>query len=117
MASILQLLKIGDSYERKARVFPALLVVLPLIVFAMSLKLPGEGWLTKLLVGGGAGSAVVVALAHMASAAGNRFGDHFWKQHGGLPTVRWLRASDASHSTQQKEQWYLGIEKLTGLSI
>lgn len=83
----------------------------------MSLRLPDEGWLTKLLVTGGAGSALVVALAHMASAAGNRFGDAFWKQRGGLPTSRWLRASDKTHSSQQKQQWYAAIKKLTGLDI
>lgn len=117
MPSVLQFLKIADAYERKARFFPALIVVLPVIVFTMSLKLPDEGWFTKLLVTGGAGGALVVALAHMASAAGNRFGDDFWKRHGGLPTARWLRASDAAHSTQQKQQWYEAIKRLTGLDI
>lgn len=117
MPSVLQFLKIADSYERKARFFPALIVVLPIVVFAMSLRLPDEGWLTKLLATGGAGGALVVALAHMASAAGNRFGDAFWKKRGGLPTVRWLRTADADHSSQQKQQWYAAIKKLTGLDI
>jgi hypothetical protein len=117
MASILQFLKIADAYERKARFFPAFIVVLPIIVFVTSLNLRGEGWVMKLLVAGGAGGALVVALAQMSSAAGNRFGDSFWKQRGGLPTVRWLRASDTTHSSQQKEQWYAAIKKLTGLDI
>jgi hypothetical protein len=117
MSSILQFLKIADSYERKARFFPAFIVVLPVIVFTMSLRLPDEGWAIKLLVTGGAGSALVVALAHMASAAGNRFGEKFWKQRGGLPTARWLRASDTTHSNQQKQQWYDAIKKLTALDI
>ncbi len=117
MASILNFLKVADSYERKARFFPAFIVILPIIAFVMSLNLRGEGWVMKLLVAGGAGSALVVALAQMASAAGNRFGDKFWKQRGGLPTVRWLRASDTTHSSQQKEQWFVAIKKLTGLDI
>lgn len=117
MPSLLQFLKIADSYERKARFFPALIVVLPIIVLTLSLRLPDEGWFTKLLVTGGAGGALVVALAHMASAAGNRFGDAFWTMRGGLPTARWLRASDTAHSSQQKQQWYAAIKKLTGLDI
>ena len=117
MASILQFLKVADSYERKARFFPAFIVVLPIVVFVMSLNLPDEGWVMKLLVAGGAGGALVVALAQMASAAGNRFGEKFWRPHGGLPTVRWLRASDTTHSSQQKQQWYVAIKKLTGLDI
>src|ERR1700683_172490 len=117
MISISQFLKIADSYERKARFFPAFIVILPVIVFAMSLKLSDEGWINKLLITGGAGSALVVALAHMASAAGNRFGAPFWEKRGGLPTVRWLRRSDTAHSSQQKQQWYAGIKKLTGLDI
>lgn len=117
MPSILQFLKIADSYERKARFFPAFIVVLPIVVFAMSLRLPDDGWVKKLLITGGAGSALVVALAHMASAAGNRFGDAFWKKRGALPTIRWLRTSDTAHSSQQKQQWCDGIKKLTGLDI
>src|ERR1043166_8097863 len=117
MPSVLQFLKVADSYERKARFFPAFIVVLPIIVFAMSLRLPDDGWVKKLLVAGGAGSALVVAFAHLASAAGNRFGDAFWKKRGGLPTLRWMRVSDTAHSTQQKQQWYDGIKKLTGLDI
>lgn len=108
MSSVLQFLKIADSYERKARFFPAFLVVLPVMVFTMSLRLPDEGWVKKLLLTGGAGSVLVVGLAHMASAAGNRFGETFWKSRDGLPTVRWLRKSDASHSSQQIQQWYDG---------
>jgi hypothetical protein len=117
MPSVLQFLKIADSYERKARFFPAFIVILPVIVFSMSLRLSDEGWVNKLLIAGGAGSALVVALAHMASAAGNRFGAAFWGKRGGLPTIRWLRKSDTAHSNQQKEQWYAGIKKLTGLDI
>jgi hypothetical protein len=117
MASILQFLKVADAYERKARFFPAFLVGLPVVVFVMSLKLDGEGWVLKLLVAGGAGTALVVALAHMSSAAGNRFGKKFWEARGGLPTMRWLRAADKTHSTQQKQQWYLAIKKLTALDI
>lgn len=117
MPSVLEFLKIADQYERKARFSPAFIVVLPLIVFTMSLKLPDEGWVTKLLAAGGAGSVIVVALAHMASAAGNRFGERFWAKRDGLPTVRWLRRSDKAHSVQQKEQWYAAIKKLTGLDI
>lgn len=117
MASVLQFLRIADSYERRARFFPAFIVVLPIIVFAMSLRLPDDGWVKKILITGGAGSALVVALAHMASAAGNRFGDAFWKKRNGLPTVRWLRVSDTDHSSQQKQQWYENIKRLTGLDI
>jgi hypothetical protein len=117
MASVLQFLKIADAYERKSRFFPAFIVVLPVIVFAMSLRLQDDGWVKKLLITGGAGSALVVALAHMASAAGNRFGNAFWKKCNGLPTIRWLRTSDTVHSSQQKQQWYDGIKNLTGLDI
>lgn len=117
MASVLQFLKIADAYERKARFFPAFIVTIPIIVFAMSLRLPDDGWVKKTFITCGAGSALVVALAHMASAAGNRFGNAFWKKRGGLPTVRWLRSSDSAHSSQQKQQWYNAIKKLTGLDI
>jgi hypothetical protein len=67
MPSVLQFLKIVDSYERKACFFPALIVVLSVVVFAMSLKPPDAGWLTKPLGTSGAGAALVVALAHMAT--------------------------------------------------
>lgn len=117
MTSILNILKVADPYERKARLFPALIVVLPIVILVMSLNPVGEGWVTKFLSAGIVGGTLVLALAHLASAAGNRFSDRFWKKRDGLPTQRWLRRSDNSHSTQQKQQWYAAIKKLTGLDI
>jgi Flp pilus assembly protein TadB len=117
MKQILNFLKLADAYERKARLSPAVVTILPAIVLILSLKIGNESWVPKLLATGGVGGVLLVALSQFASAAGNRFSDKFWPPKGGLPTLRWLRAGDAGHSTAQKQQWYAAIKQLTGLDI
>jgi Flp pilus assembly protein TadB len=117
MEKILNFLKLADPYDRKARLSPALVAILPAIVLILSLKTGSESWVPKLLTTGGVGGVLLIALAQFASAAGNRFSGKFWPPKGGLPTLRWLRAGDTGHSTAQKQQWYAAIKQLTGLDI
>jgi hypothetical protein len=76
MENPLNFLKLVDAYERKARLSPACVVILPAIVLILSLKLGGEAWGPKLLASGDVGGVLLVALAQFASAAGNRFSDN-----------------------------------------
>jgi hypothetical protein len=117
MEKIANFLKLADVYERKARLSPAFVTILPAIVLILSLKTGNESWVPKLIATGGVGGVLIIALAQFASAAGNRFSDKFWPPKGGLPIVRWLRAADPDHSTAQKQQWYEAIKRLTGLDI
>lgn len=117
MEKLLNFLKLADAYDRKARLSPAIVTILPAIVLILSLSTANESWVTKLLSAGGVGSVLAFALAQYASAAGNRFSDKFWPPKGGLPTLRWLRSADPSRSTAQKSQWYEAIKRLTGLDI
>jgi hypothetical protein len=113
----LNFLKLGDPYERKGRLSPACIAILPAIVLILSLNTGNESWVPKLLATSGVGGVLIIGLAQFASAAGNRFSDKFWPPKGGLPTLRWLRPGDAGHSTAQKHQWYAAIKQLTGLDI
>jgi Flp pilus assembly protein TadB len=117
MKQIMSFLKLADAYERKARLSPAVVTILPALVLILSLKTGNESWALKLLTAGGVGGVLLIALAQFASAAGNRFSDEFWPPKGGLPTGRWLRPSDVHHSTAQKQQWYAAVKLLTGLDI
>ena len=117
MEKFFSFLKLSDAYERKARLSPAIVTILPAIVLILSLKTGDESWVRTILSAGGVGGVLIIALAQFASAAGNRFSAKFWPPRGGLPTLRWLRATDPSRSTAQKNQWYEAIKRLTGLDI
>ena len=114
---ITKLLRVPDAYERKARLAPAVLTVIPAIVLVLSLNLPTESWVIKCLGAGGVGGLLIVGLTQFASTAGNQFGKKFWEKKGGLPTNAWLRRDHKGHATAQKEQWYAAIKRLTGLDI
>jgi len=115
--SVLQFLNFGDRYERRARLYPAVIAILPVIVCVTAVTNPREHLLTSLGLGGGTGAVLGLIMSHAARAFGKHFEQRLWKQCNGAPTTRWLRPSDTTHSEPQKKQWYKAIDKLTGLDI
>ena len=118
MESALNLLKLTDRYERKARLLPALLsslVVLP-IVAALSPSI--LGWVRSLSIGGGFVALGAVGLAYAASAAGRHYEQRLWPRwpHD-APTHCWLHPDDTHCSQEQKQFWYKAIKLLVELDI
>src|SRR5690606_8153066 len=76
------------------------------------------GWGTALLATTGVGVVFAVAIAHLASAFGNRLQDKLWPDwpHD-APTNAPLRPDNAASSSQQRSRWYEDIKTLTGLDI
>ena len=118
MASALDLLKLTDRYERKARLLPGLLSFLVVAPSAGALSLDLLGWLTSLSVGVGLAAVCAVALAYAASAAGRHYERKLWPRwpHD-APTNRWLQPDDTSCSQGQKQLWYEAIKRLVELDI
>ncbi|MGI4831411.1 MAG: hypothetical protein ACRYFU_25005, partial [Janthinobacterium lividum] len=104
-------LHIKDSYDRKARLYPALLVVLPLaltIGAAASLKLPAiESAGAALASCGGA-----FLLTQLARDAGKRKEDGLFKQWGGMPSVAILRHRDQRLDTITKGRYHKKLSTL-----
>lgn len=118
MKSVLNLLKLTDRYERKARLLPGLLSVLVVAPAMASLSPSLGGKITGLSVGAGMMAVCAVGLSYLASAAGRHFERKLWPRWPfDAPTHCWLRPDDASCSREQRRLWYAAITRLLGLDI
>lgn len=118
MAQVLKLLHLSDRYEIKARLLPGLLSVAVLLPGAAAAGVPFLDTPQRLALGVGFGVVLAVALAHAASAAGNRLQRRLWPRWPfDSPTHRYLHPDDRSCSEQQKAIWYEAIRGLLGLDI
>ncbi len=109
---------LSDSYERKARLAPAVLALAPLLPLLAICQWKDGDWLTGMLSGLGIWTALGVGLSHVASALGNRFQAQLWPTwpHD-APTHRRLHPKNDELSTQQKRLLWQTIKDLTGLDI
>ena len=102
---------IKDSYDRKARLYPALLVIVPLaltIGLAASLKLPAlESVGATLASCGGA-----FLLTQLARDAGKRQESFLIAGWGGLPSVAILRHSDGRIDAITKSRYHKKLATL-----
>lgn len=99
-----------DAYTIKARIAPALLVLLPLIVcvyawLPRSVDLSVLAWLTPLAV------AALVALAWDTGRAGRRIQPELFARWGGAPTTQLLRHSNGELPGTDKDRYH-GILRL-----
>ena len=112
------LVRIFDSYNRTARLYPALLALSPLIIgialitpdVVSSLLLPGS--LSVLLVFGG-----TYLLATLARSQGKLREDALLTTWGGWPTTIVLRHSDDTIDPETKVRYHGLLEAMTGRAM
>jgi hypothetical protein len=106
-----------DAYTIKARIAPAIVVVLPLISVALVwfpklLSLPGLSAL------GTAGVALVVIVAWQTRRAGKQLQEELKREWGAMPTTIVLRHSDDTFTESQKARYHAMLqERVPGISI
>ncbi len=111
------LTKTFDHYERLARIAPALIVVLPLILVVNALS-------PEIFVGNGVFSAGIVAylgIALMVTVvrdAGRKVELTLYKEWGGAPTTQLLRHSNKNLESQTKRRFHSFLQsKIPGLVL
>lgn len=106
---------IGDAYTRRARVYPALLVVLPLtttgILFGIT-ALPWWSSVSALVVGSG----LWVLLAEVGRHLGKKKEPALFKVWTGPPTTTLLRHTNSSNPVRL-QRLHRSLEGLTGLTF
>jgi hypothetical protein len=85
-----------DEYERQARLYPALLTMLPVGVLAIAMFPSPPSW-WKGVAGLAASGAVAYLATHLARPLGRRKQDELFKQWGGMPTTLLLRYGGAAN--------------------
>ena len=105
-----------DPYETKARVFPGLLVALPLLVPILLIFGPKNPVLTALLsLFGGCGA--IYWLASIARGLGKRLEDRLVTRWGGMPTTLILRHRDSFLDSVSKARYHSGIRAKLGIDL
>lgn len=105
-------------YERSARLVPALTSLLPLLPLTFALGGSLDAW--GAVLGGTSGIFAIggFALAHLASALGNRLQKGLWPSWPfDAPTNVRLMPSNPDTSPQQRRMWYRHIKRITGLDL
>lgn len=107
--------QLKDPYEQKARVFPGLLVVLPLLVPLLWIFGPKNPILTTLL-GLIVSCGTIYALASIARGMGKRLEEKLVAQWGGMPTTLILRHRDTFLDSLTKSRYHNDIRLKLGIT-
>lgn len=100
-----------DGYTTKARIAPAVLVLLPLVVTVYAWLPPiEEPWMLTWLAPAAIG--LLILLSVDTRKAGQRLQMDFFKRWGGAPTTILLRHADKTVSSADKARYHSAISKL-----
>jgi ABC-type multidrug transport system fused ATPase/permease subunit len=97
--------KVADPYERQARLYPALLVVLPLLATIMLLYAPqASSFSVALTIAISCGGLYL--LTNLCREFGKRLEERLFQQWGGKPTTQLLRHRDKTIDTITKRRYH-----------
>src|ERR1700730_5880311 len=93
-----------DAYGRNARLYPAILVMVPLLALPSVLR--SIQAVSSFAVAGLLGVAFLYALTHVVRALGKQAEIRLLAQGGGLPTTRWLLWNDPTLDATTKHRYH-----------
>lgn len=106
--------KLLDPYERKARLFPGLLVVIPILIPLVGTYGARNVFFTSVISLLGTGGAIY-ALASIARGLGKRLEEKLVQEWGGLPTTIMLRHRDKFLDRVSKQRIYDLVQYKLGI--
>jgi hypothetical protein len=108
--------KVLDEYEIKARMAPALILILPLVVAILYAAPVLSSW--PVFAAGGVFCLVLVyGLSYFVRWQGVSIEPKLWASWGGPPSTRFLRHSDLTFSEQTKSRIRAEAEKLFSVRL
>jgi len=105
-----------NPYEIRARIFPSIIVLLPMIVLFLSI-LPLSNTTWNVLMKLGILIVVVYGFSYVVRMLGVRFQVTRWKLNGGAPSTIIMRWTDPTFSQELKQQLYTAIAKKYAIII
>lgn len=94
-----------DPYERTARLGPALIVLLPLLLFAITVQILSKPIMTQITALFGA-CGMIFLLSSMARMLGKAQEVTLYKSWGGMPTTQLLRHRDSIIDPMTKQRYH-----------
>lgn len=105
-----------DEYERRARLVPALLALLPISVLIAAFglnKLPAVSFpLSVVSLGGGP-----VVMADMVRQFGRKAEAKLWSSWGGPPTTLELKLQGPTTNSVRRDMWRKAVESVSGIPL
>lgn len=105
-----------DDYERRARLAPGLLALLPinvaLAVLGLSKAPVVVSVLTALSLAGGP-----IVLAELVRQQGRKVQEALWASWGGSPTNQKLRLREEGQNSLQRETWRKAVSSVSGIEL
>jgi hypothetical protein len=108
-------LDIFDPYEIRARIFPSILVLSPMVILLFSI-IPLSDVIWKILIELGIFLILVYGFSYPVRLLGVKYQDDIWKITGAPSTII-LRWNDATFGLELKQQLYSAITKEYSIDI
>jgi len=102
-----------DPYSRQARLYPALLTLLPLLLTLLA-WVPALVTIGQLIVGIAVACGALFFLSDLARTAGKRLEPSLLLEWGGWPTTVWLRHSDKHLPAEVKRRYHVFLSRCPG---
>lgn len=115
ISKMIDLTKITDAYERKARLYPALIGLFPLIV-GVSVSFPKVYSTLSGFVALAAAIGGMQLLSHLARDRGKNLEPNLFKSWGGIPSVAILRHRDELISPPAKRKYHSVLEGISKIA-
>ncbi|MER6426108.1 hypothetical protein [Streptomyces sp. NPDC001137] len=106
-----------DDYERRARLVPGLLAILPFVVLFAVLglrQIPAISYVLGILAVAGVGPVVIAGVVRNFGKGAER---RLWKSWGGPPTTTWLRLDSPTENEVQRTMWRKAVEAVSGVPL
>lgn len=105
-----------DDYERRARLAPGLLALLPVSVALAVLGLSKAPVVVSVLMALSLVSGPIV-LAELVRHQGQKVQKTLWASWGGSPTIQELRLRQEGQNSLQRETWRKAVSSVTGIEL
>jgi len=112
---MIDLSKVLDPYERKARLYPSLICLFPLMI-AVSISYPIVFSTLSGFVVLAAAIGILQFLAHLSRDRGKLLEPKLFREWGGIPSVNIFRFSDDTIPPPAKLKYHLALGKMSGIS-
>jgi len=104
-----------DEYERRARLVPGLLALLPIVIVLVVLGFridPASSMVPVVSLAGGP-----LVLAEIVRHKGKKAQENLWNSWGGAPTTLKLRLTEKGQNPLQRDAWRKALFSVTGIDL
>ena len=112
---MIDLTKITDPYERKARIYPGLICLFPIII-TVFVVYPKIFHLWSSLAALAVSFGLLQLLAHLSRDRGKQLEVTLFQEWGGMPSLRLLRFRDQTIPKPAKQRYHAILSEQTGIN-